>query len=177
MRNKEIWKDIPGFEGYYQASNLGRIRSLDRSRAVMSRWQKHIEKKHKGKVLDFSKKISGSGYYNVVLSINGLKYYKTVHRLIAMTFKGDGDGLQVNHIDENKLNNKVDNLEWVTGSQNKIHSIHRGNHNTVKLSPSLVKKIRIALDKGVSSRVISNFMGVHSSTVHRIKNRKIWKTI
>lgn len=115
---EEIWKDIKDFEGRYQVSNLGRVRSLD--------WPRH-----KGRVL---KLIYGKrwGYYVVhLVHADGYIKYITVHRLVAMAFIPNPDNLpEVNHKDENKLNNVVcfnsdgsidtehTNLEWCTGLYN-----------------------------------------------------------
>src|SRR6267154_1525530 len=102
----EIWKDIPEYQGYYQASNLGNIKSLNR---IM-----YVEKRLrflplKGKLLKPKK--DRDGYLNVTLCINHkLKYYK-VHQLIAKTFlKNINNYPEVNHKDFNKQNNKVENL-------------------------------------------------------------------
>lgn len=92
----EIWKDIPGYEGYYKASNLGRIKS-------------------KRKILS---PIKGE-YLKVGLSKNGIQKTLYVHRIIAQTFiENKNNFTHINHIDENKYNNKVDNLEWCTNKYN-----------------------------------------------------------
>ena len=94
----ENWKSIPNFEGYYEASTLGRIRSIQRSRT-------------KGGILKPS--LTGSGYPHLTLCAKGKKYSYDVHRLIALTFLDNPNNLQeVNHKDENKQNNSVTNLEW-----------------------------------------------------------------
>lgn len=104
---QEIWKDIPNYEGIYQASNLGNIRSLDR---------KVWNYNKKGRILKQNK--STSGYLYVTL--NGKKYY--THILIAKTFLNNDKNLeQVNHKDFNKLNNCVNNLEWISRIGNIRH--------------------------------------------------------
>ena len=100
----EIWKDIQNYEGLYQISNQGSIRSLLRS----------------GKCKRYLKPyITSDGYARVILSKNGkLKSHK-IHRLVAETFIPNPDNLpQINHKDEHKLNNCVDNLEWCTAKYN-----------------------------------------------------------
>lgn len=98
---KEIWRDIPGYEGLYQASNMGNIKSL-------FRYKKQL-KAH----------TQPTGYKSVTLYKNHKKYFKLVHRLIAQTFIPNPDNKPaVNHLDENKANNKVSNLEWVTNKEN-----------------------------------------------------------
>ena len=96
---EEIWKDIKGFEGLYQVSNLGRVKSLRRN--------------------IISKNRIARGYERVVLCINNSPKNYSVHRLVATAFIPNPDNLpQVNHKDENRTNNCVDNLEWCDGKYN-----------------------------------------------------------
>ncbi|MCT3335172.1 NUMOD4 domain-containing protein [Lacticaseibacillus paracasei] len=109
MDDKEIWRDIKGFEGLYQISTIGRVRSLDR---VDSRGNYR-----KGKAL--ADVVSGNGYHQVNLWRDGKVEIKLTHRLMAKTFIPNPDNLpQVNHRDEDKGNNRVENLEWCTASYN-----------------------------------------------------------
>lgn len=123
----EIYKDINGYNGYYQISNLGNVRSLSR-----------IDKtnhKVKEKIL---KPITNSYGYKVInLSVNGVMKQHHIHRLVMDAFKPNPDPQtynQINHKDENKQNNCVDNLEWCTpiynsnyGTRNKRISTARKN--------------------------------------------------
>ncbi len=105
---KEIWKDIPEYEGLYQASNLGNIKVLNR--IVNSGIKNNKTVIRKGKLL---KQRINQGYYEVALSKDNKKRFLKVHRLIAITFIPNLNNLpSINHKDENKLNNRVDNLEW-----------------------------------------------------------------
>lgn len=113
----EIWKPIPGFEGYYEASNLGRIRGVDR---VVER-QRHAPLNIKGKILtQFSKPGKGTkDRFQVNMCKNGKAYSKLVSRLVASAFLPNPNNYeQVNHKDENPANNNVDNLEWCTNEYN-----------------------------------------------------------
>ena len=99
----EIWKDIEGYEGLYQVSNKGRIKSLNR---IDSRGHKVNEK-------ILSSKPNNKGYLRVHLYKNGKRKPFSVHRLVAIAFIPNPNNLlEVNHKDENKENNTVDNLEW-----------------------------------------------------------------
>jgi hypothetical protein len=113
----EIWKDISGYEGLYQVSNLGRIKSLNRINLA--------ERKLKGrirKVFDI-----GDGYIQVVLRKNNKPKHLMVHRLVGIAFiKNPQNKPQINHIDSNKSNNIALNLEWCTASENQIHAIING---------------------------------------------------
>ena len=124
--NKEIWKDIPNYEGLYQASNLGNIRSLDRIRKQYNH-NGIATVKYKGKILKQQIK-RGTGYYVVRLYDNNKKSKtKLVHRLIAETFIQNKNNFPViNHIDGNKKNNNITNLEWCTQSHNVKESYRLG---------------------------------------------------
>lgn len=110
---EEVWKDVPGFEGNYQASNLGRVRSLDK----VVNCSKGVRVK-KGKILTHS--ITKYGYHRVVLYDNSIKrHILLVSRIIYETFVGPiPEGMQVNHIDENKNNNNRLNLNLLSAKDN-----------------------------------------------------------
>lgn len=115
----EIWSDIKGYEGKYQVSNRGRVRSLDRISTDKNRVDKHI----KGQIKNPSE---SNGYYSLSL-YSGNDVYKNflVHRLVAEAFVANPDPVsqtQVNHIDGNTRNNNATNLEWVTPSENIQHA-------------------------------------------------------
>lgn len=110
---EEIWKDIEGYEGLYQVSNLGRVRSLARTRwngKGMQKVEERVLKSHTTK----------NGYMYLTLSIEGKHKTCSVHRLVLTAFNPveNMENLQVNHIDENKENNRLCNLEWCTPEYN-----------------------------------------------------------
>lgn len=108
---KEIWKDINGFEGLYQISNLGRVKSIRNNIILKQTYCK-------------------SNYLKVKLSKNCKQKTIQVHRLVTETFIPNPDNKpQVNHIDGNKENNHIDNLEWVTAKENTEHAIKIGISN------------------------------------------------
>lgn len=113
---KELWKDIKGFEGCYQISSNGRIKSLERT--VI---HKGSPSKRKGRILKVRK--DGKGYHQYGLYKDGKAFYLRAHRLVALHFIPNPENLpQVNHKDENKDNNKVSNLEWCTNLYNMQYS-------------------------------------------------------
>ena len=117
---EEIWKPISGYEGKYEVSSFGRVRSVDHQRAVVP---KDTVCTIKGRILKPAK--TSSGYMGVTLCKDGRRITESVHRLVAMAFvPGYFDGAHVNHIDENKENNRADNLEWVTPTENNRHGLH-----------------------------------------------------
>lgn len=117
----EIWKDIVGYEGFYQVSNTGKVRSLDSVVVTKDgrRWNKA------GKVLKPFYGPKSDCYPKVELGYNGCKK-EYIHRLVAMAFIPNPDGLpEVNHIDEDKANNNVGNLEWCSRRYNNMHGTAR----------------------------------------------------
>ena len=117
---QEIWRDIPNYEGYYQVSNLGRIKSLQTGSGSGRR-----------KSVDgiLSPTIKSNGYFSVMLYKDTISKRFHVHRLVGICFLGNSI-LQINHKDKNKLNNNVSNLEFVS---NRFNTNHRFN-NTNKSS-------------------------------------------
>lgn len=110
---KEIWKDIAGYEGLYQVSNFGDVKSLNYN--------------HTGSAKILAKKKHKSGYITVMLCKDGEHKNKSVHILVATAFIENRENSPcVNHIDGDKSNNTACNLEWVTYSQNTRHAIKFG---------------------------------------------------
>ena len=117
MAKKKFGKILNGYEGIYQVSNLGRIKSLDR-RVKDNRRERY--QNLKGKQLKFTD--NGRGYQLVFLTKESKRINKYVHRLVAETFIPNPKNLpEVNHKDLNKSNNCIDNLEWITNADNKRH--------------------------------------------------------
>lgn len=112
----EVWKDIQGFEGIYQVSNLGRVRNI----LYFNGGRDKKEPRCKREIRILKLKIRRDGYYEVHLSSGKKDYYPVVHRLVAAAFIPNPENLPVvNHKDENKTNNCVDNLEWCTAKYNR----------------------------------------------------------
>jgi hypothetical protein len=125
----EIWKDIKGFEGFYQVSNFGRIRGIDRA----IRYRHGRERIWKGKIKKPT--VTQKGYLKVNLFNGEKNVTREVQRIVAETFiENPLNKEQVNHIDGNKTNNNVENLEWVTPKENTFHSIYVLGNNLKKVS-------------------------------------------
>ena len=162
---KEIWKDIEEYEGLYQISNLGRVKSLPKlyKRKYNSYYTKEkILKNNLGK----------NGYYRVNLS--GKSFY--IHRLVAEAFIPNlYDKKTINHIDGVKTNNSISNLEWATYGENNRHAIDTGlritktkfeNHNT-KLNEVQVKELKLLVKLGYPKRKVGKLFNICHSTVTR----------
>lgn len=118
----EEWRDIEGYEGYYQVSNFGRVRSVDRVIYLHDKVSGRIRQSQtiRGKIL--TNHLQRNGYLLAKMRKPPQIKMISVHRLVAKAFvPGYCEGLQVNHKDENKQNNNADNLEWVTRKENLNH--------------------------------------------------------
>ncbi|KKK75881.1 hypothetical protein LCGC14_2869280 [marine sediment metagenome] len=140
----EIWKDIKGFEGYYQISNLGRVKSLFRIVSHKLKGKKTISE------IILKSCISSPGYYALGLRKNCKVKCARIHRLVALYFIPNPENKpEVNHKNGIKTDNRVENLEWCTRKENIIHAIETGllpnrgsgNHNA-KLCERDVREIR-----------------------------------
>ena len=162
----EIWKDIPGYEGRYQASTEGRIRSVDRYVRVVPASGTEAKRMVKGRVLRPG--VYNTGHVSVVLGkgANG----SPVHQLIARTFIGEcPEGMEVCHNDGNPANNAVENLRYDT-RQNNIFDMYRlGTSNKTKVTADMVREIRKMLNAKVKGRDIAKHFGIHECTVSEIK--------
>ena len=117
----EIWKDVKGFEGYYQVSNYGNIKSLTRFDGIRERQGQEIKQS-----------LKYNGYLQVGLRKNSERKFFSVHRLVAIHFLDNPEAKpQVNHIDCNKQNNNINNLEWVTSKENLYHAKINGLRNNM----------------------------------------------
>ena len=113
----EEWRDIDGFIGLYQISNLGRVKSLARETPFTNRWGQRITRTRKEFIM--RTKIQYNGYVCVTFRKNSKPHTISVHRLVAMAFIPNPENKpQIDHIDGNKQNNIASNLRWVTAAEN-----------------------------------------------------------
>ena len=127
----EVWKPIEGYEGLYEVSNLGRVRSLDRVVYRSYKGHPHWPMRVKGKLLSCG---TDRGGYSFVILQNKGKRCRLVHRLVAEAFMSNTENKEeINNIAVNKKNNSVDNLEFCTPSENMRHAFATGLRRLVKV--------------------------------------------
>ena len=168
----EIWKKVEDFENY-EISNLGRLKSNLKFRKYRN-YQSKILKPSKDK----------DGYYRTILSNNGVRKNKTIHRLVAIAFLENKENYPVvNHKNGIKDEDVVENLEWCTILYNNIHAIKLGlkkplkreNHNFAKLKEKDIIEIRENKDK-LFQWQLGLIYGVGQTQISRIINLKRWKS-
>lgn len=122
---KEVWKDVVGYEGLYQVSNLGRVKSLARFKLNHGKLKPIPERILKP--WEMSKQTNGQAYMMVSLYQNAKRKSALVHRLVAEAFIPNPENKPtVNHKNGDKYNNQVDNLEWMTQRENLLHAYKMG---------------------------------------------------
>lgn len=174
MEGEEIWKDIPGFELYYQISNQGRIRRLDEN----------------GKALRILSTPKVNGYPAAILCIDGIRSQVRAHRLVMLAFKGEcPPGFFVNHKNGIRHDNRLENLEYCTPAENMRHAKYilgswdwrrttpRKPH-LLKITPPDVREIRLIVASGEKTqKELSVLYNVQESTISRIITGKAWRNV
>lgn len=154
----EEWRDIPGYEGFYQVSNLGRIKSL-----VGWNGHKYISRE---KILAPTK--TSTGYWKVDLSKGKARKSLKLHRAIAMAFIPNPENYPViNHLDGNRLNNEISNLEWCTVKRNCQHAYDTGLNGNKKLRGQEAEIIR-RFENGESAKGIAKSLNLSFAPIGRI---------
>lgn len=176
---EEIWKDIEGYEGLYQVSNLGRVKSL--SREII----RQDGNNYRSRETIMSLQCEKLGYIAVTLQKEGFRKTLKVHRLVALAFiPNPNEKKEVNHVNGIKEDNRVDNLEWCTRSENIQHSFDTGlqiglkgvNHGCSKLTEEQVRLIKYDL-KDIPQRKIAKLFGVTQYPIAAIRSGKTWKHV
>lgn len=175
---EEVWKDIKGFEGFYQVSNFGRVKSL-------GGWCGSAKRQEKIRATSLTK----DGYVKVRLMRSGKDKTMRVHRLVAEAFIPNSEGKDtVNHIDGDKQNNKVSNLEWVDRSEQMYHAYKLGLKNpqtgiknpNAKLTDDQVREIRklyVPYSKEYNTVALANKYGVTNRVIGLIVRGKAYKDV
>ena len=171
----EIWERCIGFENSYEISTLGNVRSVDR----------FVEGRRgliKGK--NITKRKNKRGYYEIRVGINGKYEDRIVHRLVAKTFIPNLENKpQVNHINGNKLDNRIENLEWNTNSENQKHAYKIGtqpnkkgsNNSNTSLTDDIVINIINIFNLGKKPSIISKELNISLGIIRNIVQGRTWK--
>ena len=172
---KEIWKDIKGYEGLYQISDLGRVKSLERfvkNKNGLRLVKESIKKTH-----------IYQGYECVGIYKDNISKTFRVHALVANCFLGKKSGFVINHIDGVKTNNHLSNLEFITQNENMDHAVkiglikHFGEKNiNSKITDSDAFKIKFQ-SIGLTKKHLSKKYGISVKSIYLIQNSKTWKHI
>lgn len=158
---QEEWRAVSGWEDMYEVSNLGRVRSIKKKGLIIASF---VEK---------------DGY--IVVSLKSPRFIKKLHRLVAIAFIPNPENKpQVNHIDSNRSNNYVSNLEWVTPKENTQHSLKVGRisagekHYAAKLNNKIVVEIR---ESKLKTSELAKKYNVSWGTIDSVRNGLTWKNI
>ena len=171
----EIYKDILGFESYYQVSNLGNVKSVKRTIQINTNIKRTINESI------LKPKIDVYGYLSVDLYKNKIAKKIKIHRLVALVFIPNYESKPIiNHINGIKSDNRAENLEWCTHSENTIHSYKIGlmkangiNNGRCKLTEKQVLEIRKNVEN-LSQRKLSFIYNVSNCLISDIINKKKW---
>ncbi|MDD5589059.1 MAG: NUMOD4 domain-containing protein [Candidatus Nanoarchaeia archaeon] len=173
---KETWKNIEGYDGIYQVSDRGRIKSLSRLHKIHHNYYV----KCKTKIL--KQTTTKKGYLRIGLNKNNITKQFQVHRIVSIAFIPNvWNKPQINHKDGNKKNNYIKNLEWCNNSENQKHSFKFGlmndrkgeNHNLAKFTNKQILEIR-KLYPQISGYKLAKIYNVHHATIYNIIHKKSW---
>lgn len=175
----EEWQWVVGYEGHYKISNEGRVFSASRAITAPSNRKRFLV----GKIMRARISPQDGGCY-IVLSKNNRRKTVKVHRLVAIAFIPNPENKKtVNHIDGNRSNNRIENLEWATFSENGLHSCRvlrkniGSNHASHKLSENDIPVIFSRKKDGVSTSEIASAFGVCSDSIRRVLDKRTWRHV
>jgi len=176
---KEVWKDIKGYEGCYQISNLGGVKRMAHTIISKKGYSSFYPERLMVPVL------STKGYWTIKLSLSGKSNRFLIHRLIAIAFIPNPENKPyINHKDGIKTNNDIPNIEWCTAKENQQHAYDTGlkigvrqkgeDHGSARLTESDIIAIR---ESGLTSKELSKKYGVTRAHINQILARRRWSHI
>lgn len=187
----EIWKDVVGYEGLYQVSNLGRVKRLKRT--YKRKFKAGVVRKTTIPEIILKVCDNGNGYKHVGIQKNQKRKQCYVHRLVLEAFKGLEEGKEANHINGDKSDNRLINLEWMTRQENIDHASKNGlmrcseyqkkqtslanrgsGYGDSKLHEDDIPKIRSMRESGMTYKEIASVYDVNRGTIGCIIRGKTW---
>lgn len=156
---EEIWKDVEGYEGLYQVSNFGRVKRVTTGRILKGGKDKY-------------------GYLIVNLYKNSVGSIKTIHRLVAEAFIPNPENKpQVNHVDENKTNNSLDNLEWMTAKENTNHGTRNERSGKSQSIPIIATNLKTGESmEFYGSNECARQLGLHQASITKVLKGRLKQT-
>lgn len=181
--NKTEWKPVSGYEGIYEINQHGQVKSIARKRYCGHKDSKPQMMKERM----LTRSTDRLGYVRVKLSKNGKSQLKYIHRLLAEAFiENPKNKKEINHIDGDKQNNDLENLEWTTRSKNMKHAFKIGLHkarkgeenNKTKLTTKEVSEIRELYESGKYTQTkLGKMFDVTTANINEIVNNRTWKGV
>lgn len=186
---REVWKDIPAYEGLYQVSNLGRVKSLKRKAGILSRGVQWMDRTVPEKVLSPSR---AGGYATVTLCKSNVKVGYGVHVLVLTSFVGPcPEGMWCRHLNGDSFDNRLSNLCWGTPKENGEDRVRHGTsgkgipkikcrgetHPRAKLTEDSVRKMRMLYEEEHTMRDLARMFRVDDSVVSCTVRRLNWKHV
>ena len=182
--SNEIWKDLPGFEGWYRISSLGRLESCPRQTPTRNRWGPCVYTTP-AKIL--AGRIDKDGYRKFTLCKAGAVSAIFAHRAVALAFHGQPPSPlhEVAHGDGSKDNNAADNLRWATAAENAKDKVLHGStanqfgerHSHNKLTEAQVREIRATPHTYGSDEAFARKFGVRAQAIGKVRRRERWPHI
>jgi len=174
----EIWKPVVGWEGLYEVSNQGRVRSLDRT----ATYNDGITRSFKGRVLSPG---CVQGYLQAHLGLGDRKEQRKVHQLVLEAFVGPcPDGCETRHLDGERSNNRLTNLCWGTKIENMADKRAHGRqgigetHGRAKITADDVREIRATYARGgIIQKQLARKYGIAQSKISAIVRRELWRHV
>lgn len=167
---EERWKDVVGYEGLYQISDMGSVKSLIQ--------------RYGDKNIILKPIVGGSGYPLVTLCKNKQRTNWSIHTLVLTAFVGQNPkNMECRHLDGNRKNPILTNLKWGTRCENQLDAKKHGTythgsiHGCSKLTERDVLRIRVLLKRKIKPQKIAEEFGVHQSTVSAIKTKRLWRHV
>jgi len=178
----ENWKDIKGYEGLYQVSNLGRVKSLERYCDDSIGRHRLLKERILKPGLTGNKK---HNHKTVCFREDNAPYYYLVHRLVLIAFSGDcPEGMEASHLDGDSLNNNKDNLSWETHKENNDRRIGHGTDQFGERNPrskftdaEIIKMREKYSDRRISLKEIGKIYNVNGSCIGDILSRRTWRHV